>query len=123
MAVVIVGILSAAAIALAVAAYNRSAERINRSNREAVLNLFAKYIYRKTLDELLSRPEDVELNRDLKWMKDCEKRLQEDYLGKWVAVINKEIVAVGTTGDEAWDSAVAKHPGRTPVVRVVGFYE
>jgi len=41
------------------------------------------------------------------------------YMGKWIAVIDEEIIAVGDTGPEVYRASKEKHPDKVPFIMKV----
>lgn len=64
-------------------------------------------------------PDKNELNQDLSWVAKSTPELQEKFAGKWVAIINKEIVGWGDTAKEAYKGAREKYPKIKPLLGVV----
>ncbi len=48
---------------------------------------------------------------DFAWLTEHSREIFEEYAGKWIAVLNGEIIGVGATATEAAESAEAAHPG------------
>lgn len=42
------------------------------------------------------------------------------YAGRWVAIIGRQVVAVGETRQEAWIAARRQRPKEKPILRFVG---
>jgi hypothetical protein len=48
---------------------------------------------------------------DFAWLTEHSKEIHEKYAGKWIAVLNGEVVGVGDTAVEAAEQAEVGHPG------------
>ncbi|MGB9023950.1 MAG: DUF5678 domain-containing protein [Candidatus Bathyarchaeia archaeon] len=40
----------------------------------------------------------------------------QDYVGKWIALVDKEIVASGDNGKTVFEQAKSKHPKKVPFI-------
>jgi hypothetical protein len=58
-------------------------------------------------------------NKDFLWLNQHTPELQEKYAGKWVAVINQEIVGSGDSAAEAYDKSQKKYPNVRPLLDFV----
>jgi len=41
------------------------------------------------------------------------------YIGKWIAVVGEEIVAIGDKGSEVYKESKEKHPDKVPMIMKV----
>jgi hypothetical protein len=91
---------------------------VQRRRRETarIAAAFGANIHPKTL-AALGRDPKRELEQDGLWIKEHERTLAERFRGQWIAVVRKEVVAIGSTADEAWRAASAGRPARPPFVR------
>lgn len=53
---------------------------------------------------------------DFEWSLRHSLKLQEKYEGKWVAILDEEIIGVGETAKEAYESAKKEKPDRKPLL-------
>ena len=51
------------------------------------------------------------LSNDFAWLTEHSREICEKYTGKWIAVLNGEVVGVGETATEAARQAETDHPG------------
>ena len=57
--------------------------------------------------------------RDFLWLCEHTPELQEQYAGKWIAVVDEQIVGSGDTATEAYEQARARYPNVKPLLDVV----
>lgn len=50
------------------------------------------------------------MSDDFAWLTEHSLEIYEKYAGKWIAVLNGEIIGVGTTATEAATQAEVAHP-------------
>ena len=60
-----------------------------------------------------------ENNKDFTWLNNHTPELQERYAGKWIAVVNQEVVGIGDTAKEAFNQARKRYPSVRPLLDVV----
>jgi hypothetical protein len=53
------------------------------------------------------------MNKDTEWF--AKKDLSE-YKGKYVAILNKKVVASGTNAKKVWEEAKKKYPGKKSII-------
>lgn len=58
-------------------------------------------------------------NKDFLWLNKHTPELQDKYAGKWIAVINQEIVGSGDSATEAFSKAQKKYPNVKPLLDFV----
>ncbi len=58
-------------------------------------------------------------DRAFLWLCKHTPELQEQYAGKWIAVVNEEVVGSGNTATEAYRQARERHPDVKPLLDVV----
>ena len=58
-------------------------------------------------------------NEDFLWLSNHTPELQEKYAGKWIAVVNQEVVGVGDTAIEAFNLARKRYPDVRPLLDVI----
>jgi hypothetical protein len=51
------------------------------------------------------------MSGDFAWLTENSREIYEKYAGRWIAVLNGEVVGVGDTAVEAANQAETKHPG------------
>ena len=56
---------------------------------------------------------------DFAWLTEHSRGIGEKYAGKWIAVLDGEIVGVGETATEAAAQAEAKHPSAPYILEAV----
>lgn len=59
------------------------------------------------------------VTQDLSWVAKSTPELQKEFAGKWVAVVNKEIVGWGDTAKEAYKRARETYPQIKPLLGVI----
>ncbi len=59
------------------------------------------------------------MHADFAWLTEHSQELYEKYAGKWIAVLNGEIIGVGDIATEAIDQAESKHPDADYVLESV----
>lgn len=59
------------------------------------------------------------MNADFAWLTEHSEELFAKYAGKWIAVLDGEVVGVGTTATEAADQAERAHPGGDYILEAV----
>ncbi len=59
------------------------------------------------------------LKNDSEWLSENMAKLQESYEGKWIAIVNKKIIAFGKNFGEAFDMAKRKFPNISPLIDYV----
>jgi len=57
--------------------------------------------------------------KDFLWLGKHTPELQEKYAGKWIAVVNEEVVGVGDTAVQAYDQSRKRYPDIKPLLDVV----
>jgi len=72
-------------------------------------------IEKTTPEELLRLEQD---EADFQWLADHAAEIEENYKGKYVAVVNQELF-VGDSVREARQKAAAKYPNREPYIEFV----
>jgi hypothetical protein len=102
---------------LAGAAFWYSSVLRRRAQLEKIVKAFGDYLHPKTVDALIKEGDKGELAQDGLWIQDHLKQLNERFRGQWIAVVRKEVVAIGGDADLAWKAAMAAHPARAPFVR------
>jgi Family of unknown function (DUF5678) len=50
------------------------------------------------------------MSNDFAWLTEHSLEIYEKYPGKWIAILDGEVVGVGNTAPEAAQQAEAKHP-------------
>lgn len=79
----------------------------------------------KAIDEILTAipeivtPETNRVNKDFAWLSKNIPMLQKEYAGKWIAIIDKEVVASGELATEVYKKAEEKYPGIEPLLYAV----
>ena len=53
------------------------------------------------------------------WTTDHIAELREKYKGKWIAVINKQVIAADSEAEKAYDAARKQYPSKVPVIYFV----
>ena len=59
------------------------------------------------------------MSKDFAWLTEHSREVYEKYSGKWIAVLDGEVVGVGETATEAARQAEAKHPDAAYVLEAV----
>ena len=59
------------------------------------------------------------MSADFAWLTDHSREIYEKYSGKWIAVLNGQIVGVANTATEAAGMAEEAHPGADFVLEAV----
>ncbi len=59
------------------------------------------------------------MHADFVWLTEHSREIYEKYSGKWIAVLDGEIVGVGDTATEAAQQAEAEHAGAAYVLEAV----
>jgi hypothetical protein len=59
------------------------------------------------------------MSSDFAWLVEHGPEIYQKYAGKWIAVLNGEVVGVGDTATAAADQAEAKHPGEDYILEAV----
>jgi hypothetical protein len=59
------------------------------------------------------------MSADFAWLTKHSREIYEKYAGKWIAVLDGEIVGVGDTATAAAQQAEAEHPGAAYVLEAV----
>ena len=59
------------------------------------------------------------MSTDFAWLAEHSLDIYEKYAGRWIAVLNGEVVGVGETAVEAADQAESKHPGADYLLEAV----
>ena len=59
------------------------------------------------------------MSDDFAWLIEHGSEIYEKYAGRWIAVLNEEIVGIGDTATKAADQAEAKHPGASYILEAV----
>ena len=57
--------------------------------------------------------------KDFLWLGKHTPELQEKYAGKWIAVVNEEVVGVGDTATQAYNQSKIRYPDFRPLLDVV----
>jgi hypothetical protein len=60
-----------------------------------------------------------ELNADDDWITDHFEELVDKYEGRWVAVVDEEVAAVGDSAVEVEEIALKKNPNKLPSVILI----
>jgi hypothetical protein len=58
-------------------------------------------------------------NKDFLWLNQNTPDLQDRYAGKWIAVINQEVVGSGDSATEAYNMAQKRYPNVKPLLDFV----
>jgi len=69
--------------------------------------------------ELEISEEDKRKAQDFNWLAENSLRLQKEYPGKYVAIINKEIIGIGDSYSEAYKEARGKFPEINPFLAMI----
>lgn len=64
-----------------------------------------------------------ELNEDDGWITDHFEELVDQYEGKWVAVVDEAVAAVGDSAVEVEEEALKKNPKKLPSVILIPHQE
>ncbi len=59
------------------------------------------------------------MSEDFAWLTEHSHEIYEKYSGKWIAVLDGEIVGVGKTATEAAGQAENEHPGAAYILEAV----
>ena len=59
------------------------------------------------------------MSSDFAWLTEHSRKMCEEYSGKWVAVLNGEIIGIGDTATEAARQAELQHPGADYILESV----
>ena len=59
------------------------------------------------------------MSEDFAWLTEHSHEIYEKYSGKWIAVLNGEVVGVGETATQAAEQAEAEHPGADYILESV----
>ncbi len=59
------------------------------------------------------------MSGDFAWLTEHSRQICEEYSGKWVAVLNGEIIGVGDTATEAAQRAEQEHEGADYILESV----
>lgn len=59
------------------------------------------------------------MTADFAWLTEHSREIYEKYSGKWIAVLDGEVVGVGETATEAARQAEAEHPGSKYILEAV----
>jgi hypothetical protein len=51
------------------------------------------------------------MTQDFAWLTEHSREIHEKYAGKWIAVLNGQVIGVGQTAVEAAGQAESEHPG------------
>ena len=61
----------------------------------------------------------TQCEKDFVWLSKHTPGLQEEYAGKWIAVVNEEVVGSGDTAIEAYNQSRKRYPEIKPLLDVV----
>ncbi|MDX2200620.1 MAG: DUF5678 domain-containing protein [Phycisphaerae bacterium] len=56
---------------------------------------------------------------DFAWLTENSLEIQRKYAGKWIAVLNGEVIGAGSTATEAAEQAESKAPGADYILEAV----
>jgi len=59
------------------------------------------------------------MHEDFAWLTEHSREIYEEYSGKWIAVLDGQVVGVGDTATEAAAQAESKHPGAAYILEAV----
>jgi len=59
------------------------------------------------------------MNADFAWLTEHSRENYERYAGKWIAVLNGEVIGVGETATEAAAHAEAAHPDSDYILEAI----
>lgn len=59
------------------------------------------------------------MNADFAWLTKHSQEIHEKYAGKWIAVLDGEVIGVGATAIEAARKAETEHPGADYIIEAV----
>jgi len=59
------------------------------------------------------------MNEDFAWLTEHSQEIYEKYSGKWIAVLDGQVVGVGDTATEAVAQAEEEHPGADYILEAV----
>lgn len=59
------------------------------------------------------------MSHDFAWLTEHSQEMYEKYAGKWIAVLDGEVVGVGDTATEAAAQAEAAHPDASYILEAV----
>jgi len=84
--------------------------------RERIRETFGPDVHPRTADALAAQGPKGDLEGDGLWVKEHRRELTERFRGQWIAVVGREVVAIGSSADEAWKACASSRPGRAPFV-------
>ncbi|RJP32090.1 MAG: hypothetical protein C4547_14590 [Phycisphaerales bacterium] len=59
------------------------------------------------------------MHADFAWLTEHSQEIHDKYAGKWIAVLNGEVIGVGDIATDAIEQAEAKHPGANYILESV----
>lgn len=59
------------------------------------------------------------MSQDFAWLTEHSREIYEKYSGKWIAVLDGQIIGVGDSATEAARRAEAEHPGADYILEAV----
>jgi hypothetical protein len=105
-------------VAIAAGAVFGAARLLERRRENArILETYGPHVHPLTRAALARQGAQGILEQDGLWIKEHERELAERFRGQWIAVVRREVVAIGSTADEAWKAAASGRPGQTAFVR------
>ena len=63
-------------------------------------------------------PEEQRIHKDFEWLNKNMYKLQEEYMGKFIAVVNQQ-VSIGNTATAAYEESRRKFPENEPLIDIV----
>ncbi len=88
-----------------------------RSALKRIAKTYGDDVHPKTVSALLKTGPGEYLEKDGLWIQEHERELAARFRGQWIAVVQGEVVAIGSTADEAWRVAASVRPGLAAFVR------
>ncbi len=59
------------------------------------------------------------MSEDFAWLTEHSQEIYEQYSGKWIAVLDGQVIGVGDTATQAAEQAEAAHPGADYILESV----
>lgn len=53
---------------------------------------------------------------DFRWLSENLQRIEKEYGGKYIAIVNNNVAAVGDEPRKAYDEALKKYPSKIPLI-------
>ncbi|MEW6103046.1 MAG: DUF5678 domain-containing protein [bacterium] len=73
----------------------------------------------KDIEEIIEEPGTPDVSEEFAYISENMPEIQEKYGGKWIAVLDKGVVAFGEDADLVYEEAKGKYPNRTPLLDLV----